>query len=227
MPSVAFIHRHAGYTGLFYVLAWQNSPKNLIFVSSNHIIHMTKHITIRSSEMDMAKIDAIRQAYGDVNLIIQIAPVDDAAALTDEDCWALIARLDWDAGGEDESEDEAIVAPLLQALADSSISHIYQFADWLAEQLWKLDTPAHAENLIEEDGFLSVDDFLYARCAVVANGADFYRAVLDDPSLFPATVTFSALLYLPQDAFKRKTGQDMVYIPPFDYETYGNKAAWG
>ena len=187
---------------------------------------MTKRITVRSSEMDMATIDAIRQAHGDVNLIIQIAPVEDVTALTEEDCWALIGQLDWAAGG-DEEEDEAIVAPLLQSLVDASITHIYQFADWLAEQLWKLDTPAHAQNLIEEDGFLSVDDFLYARCAVVANGAEFFNAVLDNPSLFPTSVTFSALLYLPHEAFQRKTGQKMAYIPPFDYETYGNKQAWG
>lgn len=39
-------------------------------------------------------------------------------------------------------------------------------------------------------------------------------------------VTFESLLYLPQEAYEKKTGEKMVYIPLFNYETYSNRKGW-
>lgn len=178
-------------------------------------------ITIRASKLGMTEIEAIRQRFGDVNLVIQIQPVDTADTLSSDECWALIDLLDWDA-----DTNEHIVQPLLSALTALSEQQLCQFADWLAEQLWKLDTPQHAAVLQGEKSYLSVDDFLYVRCAVVANGRAFYEEVLAHPEAFPVEVTFEPLLYIAQEAYEQKTGRDMEHIPIYDFETYGNQQAW-
>ena len=68
-------------------------------------------------------------------------------------------------------------------LATLPLSSIYIFADKLSEKLYSLDTKANAEaySKNEIDNFLSVDGFLYARCAVIAEGKEYYETVLTDP----------------------------------------------
>lgn len=180
--------------------------------------------TIKSSELNQAAIRTIQERFGDVNLVINVEQNNQDELLSEEDCWELINQLNWE--GNPSKSDKQIVSPLIDALVHKSVAHIYQFADWLSKKLWQLDTPLHAENLIKEDGFLSVDDFLYARCAVVANGKEYYNLVLNDPTQFPVSVTFLSLLYLPLDAFQQKTDRKMIYVPLYNYETYGNKEAW-
>lgn len=182
-------------------------------------------ITINAKDLNEKAIKAIQERFGNVELEIQVQPgTEDVALLSPDDCWALISRLDW---SKEDAGDNLVIAPLLDALSCLPIRNIYQFADWLSEMLWNLDTRAHAQVFLEEDDYLSVDDFLYARCAVVANGQGFYQQVLANPADMPTDVTFEALLYLPQEAYQIKTGEKMVYIPLFNYETYGNKEGWG
>lgn len=180
------------------------------------------HFTIKSSDLNQEAINAIQERFGDAQLVINVESSKHKEMFTEESCWALIKQLDWNEG-----DDEQIVAPLISSLVDESVAHIYQFSDWLAKKLWLLDTPAYAKNMIAQDDFLSVDDFLYARCAVVANGETYYGTVLNNPEQFPTTVTFLSLLYAPLVAFEKKTKEEMVYIPLYNYETYGNKKAWG
>ncbi|MCB9291541.1 MAG: DUF4240 domain-containing protein [Lewinellaceae bacterium] len=64
--------------------------------------------------------------------------------------------------------------------------HILEFADLLSEKLYALDSKTYAKH-IGEDGwspgrYFSVDNFLYARCCVVANGKELYEKVLHDPA---------------------------------------------
>ena len=42
----------------------------------------------------------------------------------------------------------------------------------------------------------------------------------------PKDITFEALLYLANEAYKRKTGEEMNYIPAYPIETYSNKEGW-
>lgn len=62
-------------------------------------------------------------------------------------------------------------------------------------------------------------------CWALINLLDWSFENQDDE--MPTEVTFESLLYLPQEAFMKKTGKEMVYIPPFNFETYGNKKGWG
>ena len=105
-----------------------------------------------------------------------------------------------------------------------------RFADLLSEKLYLLDAKKYAKHIGEDawDGeqYFSVDNFLYARCCVVANGENLYKKVLNNPETMPKDITFEALLYLPSDAYERKTGKDYDYIPAFNFETYSNEEGW-
>ena len=87
---------------------------------------------------------------------------------TDEQFWQIIEAFDWS-----KKEAEAIMAPAVDQLAAMPVMNIYLFADKLSEKLFQLDTRAHGDAYLanEGDDYLSVDDFLYIRCAVVAEGS--------------------------------------------------------
>lgn len=185
---------------------------------------METSITINAKDLNEKAIRAIQDRFGNVDLEIRVhSKTEGGAHLSSDACWELIDLLDWD---QEEVDEEQVMEPLISALSELPIRSIYQFADWLSEQLWNLDTRSHAQVFLEADGFLSVDDFLYARCAVVANGAEYYEQVLEHPSEMPTDITFEPLLSVPQKAFFRKTGRPMVYVPLFNYETYGNRQGW-
>jgi hypothetical protein len=105
------------------------------------------------------------------------------------------------------------------------ISNIYLFADKLSEKLYNLDTRVHAHycSKNEPDNFISVDSFLYARCATIAEGKLHYKTVLNDASKMPNDIEFEPLLFLADRAFKLKTRKDFNYRPVFNYETHANK----
>lgn len=171
--------------------------------------------TINIKNLTPEAVKAMQDRFGNADLEIKVHQVTE--------CWTLIELLDW---SYEDQDDDKVVAPLIDKLSSLAVAHIYQFADWLAEKLWQLDTAPHAQVFLEEDDYLSVDDFLYARCAVVANGRDLFYQVLDHPSDMPTEVTFEPLLYVAPEAFQRKTGEKMVYVPLFNYETYSNREGW-
>lgn len=184
---------------------------------------MPTTITVNVKDLTPEAVKALQDRFGNADLEIKVYQAEEDSRLSEEECWALIDVLDWTYEDED---DDKVVAPLVDKLSSLSVANIYQFADWLAEKLWRLDTAEHARVFLEEDGFLSVDDFLYARCAVVANGSEFYYQVLNHPSEMPIDVTFESLLYLPQEAYLKKTGEKMIHVPLFNYETYSNRQGW-
>lgn len=185
---------------------------------------MPTTINVNVKDLTPQAIQALQDRFGNADLEIKVHQTpEEGARLSKKECWSLIELLDW---SFEEEDDQKVVAPLVDKLSSLSVANIYQFADWLAEKLWRLDTAKHAQVFLEEEGYLSVDDFLYARCAVVANGEEFYNQVLENPSEMPVVVTFEPLLYLPQVAFFKKMGEKMVYIPLFNYETYVNRQGW-
>jgi Protein of unknown function (DUF4240) len=89
--------------------------------------------------------------------------------------WALIDLFDWK-----QKKRTAIIQPTVEALAKLPVSNIYLFHDTLSEKLYHLDTRRHAGvyTAQQDDGYLSVDDFLYVRCGVVAEGEQYYQHIL-------------------------------------------------
>lgn len=185
---------------------------------------MPDSIIINTKDLDQEAIAAIQERFGmDVELTIHADTLTERSLLEDAEGWALIDLLNW----QENNTEEETTAPLIARLREFPIGHIYRFNDWLAKKLYLLDTPAHAKAYLQGEEYLSVDDFLYARCAVVANGEEVYETILANPEEMPSEVTFEPLLYLAYRAYEAKTGDKMVYTPLYNYETYGNIPAWG
>jgi hypothetical protein len=68
------------------------------------------------------------------------------------------------------------VEPAKATLALGAVRHIFEFADLVSEKLHALDGLHYALQIGEDawshDKYFSVDNFLYARCCVVANGKE-------------------------------------------------------
>jgi hypothetical protein len=149
--------------------------------------------------------------------------------MNEDTFWAIIVLFDWDKTGDD----DAVLAPAIDALASMDREAIYKFQDILSEKLYALDTRVHckacyAGELDPDNGddYFSADDFLYQRCVVVANGPDFYRSVLEDPTQMPQGLEFEALLSLPLLAYEQKTGESYDHVSPVSYESFQNSIGW-
>lgn len=142
--------------------------------------------------------------------------------------WEIISLFNWKKPGDD----DAVLKPALKKLVSMEAEDIQQFSEILAEKLYRLDGIEYASNTGEysykgEDDFFSVDNFLYARCCVVANGKDYYYSVLENPSEMPKDLEFEAILYLADEAYIEKLNtDDEMSDTKFSYETFSNKEGW-
>ncbi len=146
--------------------------------------------------------------------------------LDDKSFWQVIDKIDWN----EEDNDEQI-QPVIDFLAEQSIEYIQHFQETLAYKLYQLDTKEHAKNIgecayVNDDEYFSVDSFLYARCCVVANGQELFEKVLKEPIQMPKDLDYEPLLYVADEAFAEKTGDDFDYTTKYDYETYSNIEGW-
>lgn len=183
-------------------------------------------LKINVDDIDAKFVEELKKEFAHADVEIRLQTQADLPALfTESDFWKAIDMLDW----SQEDDDAKVVEPLVTFLAEQPLSDIYRFSDILSEKLWRLDTYVHAKVFLddpEEEGMLSVDDFLYTRCAVVANGKEYYEKIFHNPHLMPRDLTFEPLLYIALKAYKRKTGNDFIGTSAFSYETYSNKEGW-
>jgi hypothetical protein len=143
--------------------------------------------------------------------------------------WELIDLLDW----RREGDDDRVIKPLVDRLASLPDAEIGAFHEALAAKLYALDGRAWAEASgpgiwLGDPDRVAVDEFLYARSAVVARGRGAYDAVLADPGQMPKDAEFEALLYVAANAYERKTGLewDDLDDTELSYETFSNEAGW-
>lgn len=187
---------------------------------------MTTVLNINVDDIDAKFVENLKRDFAHAAVEIRLQEQHQhSLTFSDADFWEAINLLDW----EKEGDDEKVIHPLVRFLSEQPIGHIYRFSDILSEKLWQLDTYAHAKIFLddpEEEGLLSVDDFLYTRCAVVANGKDYYEKILYNPNLMPPDLTFEPLLYVPLKAYKKKTGKSFSPVAAYNYETYSNKKGW-
>ncbi len=188
---------------------------------------MTTKLIIDVKDISAAWIAEVKQRFKGAQFEIIVHEPAVPKPLDEERFWEIIALLDWSKG----DDDDAILAPAVEALQQLSVADIQRFQDLLAEKLYALDQQAFAEQ-IGAGGYgsaqhFSVDVFLYARACVVANGKDFYHRVLRDPAKMPKGFTFEALLYLAAIAYQQKTGERWEYLPKVSYETFSNREGWG
>jgi Protein of unknown function (DUF4240) len=171
--------------------------------------------------------DTLKERFPHAKLDIQVKTTEAFNGLSEKDFWAIIATFDW----SDPENDAAIIHKAVQILAEKPVRQIYEFQDMLSEKLLALDTRLHAEQAGEnawqgEDSDFSTDEFLYARCCVVANGRDFYEKVVKNVELMPKDLTFESLLTLAHQAYNHKTGKQFRYVPTHNIETFANKKGW-
>lgn len=187
---------------------------------------MTTILNINIDDLDNKFVENLKRDFAHAAVEIRLQEQSGhALTFTEADFWKSIEMLDWNKEGDDDN----VIEPLIAFLAAQPIAHIYHFSDILSEKLWQLDTYAHAKIFLddpEEEGILSVDDFLYTRCAVVANGQKYYENVLKNPHFMPPDLTFEPLLYIALKAYNRKTGKNFSPVSAYSYETYSNKQGW-
>jgi len=187
---------------------------------------MESVFNINVAALDAALVEEIKDRFGHAaELEIHVRNIPDSAEwLTDEDFWAIIEKLDWSKLGQN----EAVLAPAIEALSKMPLASIHQFEDILSKKLWQLDTRQHAiASLNGKDlNQLSDDYFLYDRCGVVANGKAFFEKILSHPTEWPIGYSFSQLLNLASDSFQLKTGKAFIHSPKYNYETGSNETGW-
>lgn len=187
---------------------------------------MTSVYKLKLADLNEALLQELKRQFAHAEVEVHVQTPRAQTTAEEDWFWSIIAGLDWNKEGED----AAVLAPAVAQLAASPIRSILLFADILSEKLYKLDAQVFAENMGEysfrEGSYFSVDDFLYARCCVVANGREAYEAVLKDPTQMPEEETFEPLLRLASEAYRIKTGQRMEYVPAYNIETFSNKAGW-
>jgi predicted DNA-binding WGR domain protein len=180
-------------------------------------------------EVDKQVAAKVKKGYmeGDLSSVPEYVKPDwSTMTMSDEVFWRLLRLLNWKKVGDD----EAVIEPVVAALALMSVADIEQFENILAEKLYKLDTESHAREIGEEafrpGKYFSVDWFLYERCVVVANGREFHESVLADPTKMPKDMEFEAILSIAPSAYERKTGKELDHVTTFSYETYSNQVGW-
>ena len=168
----------------------------------------------------------LQERFPSAHLRIEIRKKDISKILTEQRFWEVISLFDW----ADDEDDDRVLEPAVNALANSPIHHIYLFADMLADKLFSLDGKMYAENMRDDtysaNQYFSSDIFLYARCCVIANGQEAYENVLKNPTLMPKDLTFESLLSLASKAYFKKTGRKFDYVATTPIETYSNKRGW-
>ena len=145
--------------------------------------------------------------------------------MDDESFWRMIGRLDW----RFEGDDERVAEPAVDFLARESIQTIQGFLDTLAAKLFALDGRSWAKQSCAwwcDPDKLSADEFLYERCVVVANGREYYEAVLADPAKMPKDLEFEELLHIADAAYERAVGAPSELVPAISYETFANSDGW-
>ena len=181
-------------------------------------------IPLRDAAPDMIK--EYQEKYPEAMLRIEAESSVHENGMDEEKFWAIINLFDWN-----QKERGDILKPAAEVLSNFSESDIHKFHDILNEKLYALDGERFAlelgSNKYKKGGHFSVDDFLYSRCGVVANGKAFFETVLKEPNKIPKEFTFESLLYLPNKAWQFKTGEDNYdYFPEIWYETFSNPDGW-
>ncbi|GCD47434.1 hypothetical protein GKJPGBOP_07200 [Streptomyces paromomycinus] len=120
-------------------------------------------------------------------------------------------------------DSERLAAALTEHLARSPVYVVTGFAEQLSWALYRLDRRELGQGL-------SGDSFLYTRCAVVAAGREVFEGVLRDPSAFAPFATdliwAESLLYAPDHAYERITGEEWHRATRYSYESYANTKGW-
>lgn len=124
---------------------------------------------------------------------------------------------------EPDPDAELLAATVTERLAHSPLPLVIGFAEQLSWALYRLDRKEYGHDL-------SDDAFLYTRAAVVAAGRTVFVSVLQDPAAFTPYATdliwAERLLYTPDRAYERITGEEWDRDTRYSYESCSNTEGW-
>ncbi|WP_330455636.1 DUF4240 domain-containing protein [Streptomyces sp. NBC_00820] len=124
---------------------------------------------------------------------------------------------------ETDPDGELLAVTLTERHAQSPLALVIGFAEQLSWALYRLDRKEYGHNL-------SDDAFLYTRAAVVAAGRTEFDNVLQDPAAFtPYAIDLiwaEPLLYAPDRAYERITGEEWDRDTRYSYESCANTEGW-
>ena len=134
---------------------------------------MTNIIRYPLRNISPEKISDLQEKYPNASVQIELSDTPVEGGLSEDGFWNLIALLDWSKTGDD----DGVIEPVVEALSQGPLRHIYDFKDILSQKLYLIDTESHASNIgegsfQEASDYFSEDGFLFARCCAVANGKD-------------------------------------------------------
>jgi hypothetical protein len=188
---------------------------------------MTQQYQVSMDNLSDSFLATLREHHPHAQLEIKVKTPKAFQGLDETAFWNIISLFDW----SNPEDDDTVLMKAIAHLAEQPLRHIYEFQDILSQKLFDLDTLVHAKNtgenawLSNNDDF-SADEFLYARCCVVANGKDFYYKALKNPELMPQDLAFEGLLSLAHRAYQLKTNKSFRYVPSSNFETFSNKKGW-
>lgn len=140
--------------------------------------------------------------------------------MSEDDFWQLLADC---RPGVADPEADLLAEVLIARLCAGPVSEVAGFAERLSHALYRLDRREFGEEL-------SSDAFLCTRAAVVAAGRREYERVLADPARFQpyadGLVWAESLLYVPDKAYRRLTGEEWDRATRYCYESYSNAEGW-
>ena len=149
-----------------------------------------------------------------------VCPLRHARSVNEETFWQLVE--DCSPTGPD-PEAELLAANITERLARSSLSLVTGFAEQLYRVLYQVDRKEYGQDL-------SGDAFLCTRAAVVAAGRAVFGRVLQYPAAFaPFAVDHiwaESLLYAPDRAYERVTGEEWGRDTRYSFESYSNAEGW-
>jgi Protein of unknown function (DUF4240) len=172
-------------------------------------------------------ISDLQEKYPNASVHIELSDTPTEGGLSEQGFWDLIAMLDWRKTGND----DAVIEPVVAALSQGPLRHIYDFKDILSQKLYLLDTAAHARYIGEESYdenkyIFSEDGFLFARCCAVANGKKVYEEIQKHPKQMPKDTEFAPLLRIANEAHRRMKGTALRYVSAYSVETFSNQKGW-
>lgn len=150
-----------------------------------------------------------------------------AQYMSETEFWDIIELLNWD----EEGNDDAVVAPLVNFLALKKEEEIFAFQEILFAKLYQIDGEAYAREIGRDayqnpDQYFSREWFLAARCCAVANGQGFFEEVIDDPANMPKDLGFAALTTVANRAYRKKTGKNLSYVAGVSEQSMSNLDLW-
>lgn len=111
--------------------------------------------------------------------------------MTENNFWEILDKLDW----THEGDDEKVMEPVKNALAQLSDEDIFEFDNIMSSKLYDLDSRERAQKLYGTLEHFSADTFLYNRCVAIVNGKEYYEDILNQRQQLNPDLEFESILY--------------------------------